>query len=308
MPAPASPESLSTVEYLVAKKAIDDRALNARVWSALRQAIAPQARPQVIEVGCGIGTMLERMIERELLSSADYLGVDLSEQNILEAPSRLTQWADRLGYTATAGPGGVRITGRGASIAAEFAQADVFDFLEIPGGKSTWDLLVAHAFLDLVDIPSALQQMLPAIKPGGLFYFSLVFDGLTVLEPELDPSLDRHILELYHRSMDEGTMRGLPSGESRSGRHLFRRLREAGANLLEVGGSDWVVFARGGAYSREEADFLGWILKFIESSLAGHPELEANFFEDWIEQRRLQLGRGELVYIAHQLDFLGRLG
>lgn len=308
MPVSPSLASLSLTHYLAAKKSIDDRALNPRVWAELGNAISAVPRPRILEVGCGIGTMLERMIERELLSSADYLGVDLSEQNILEAPRRLTQWAEASGYTATAEPGGVRITGRGVSIAAEFAKVDVFDFLEIPGGKSIWDLLVAHAFLDLVDIPSALQQMLPALKPGGLYYFSLVFDGLTVLEPELDRSLDSQIMALYHRSMDQRARRGLPSGDSRSGRHLFQHLREAGAELLEVGGSDWVVFPRGGTYSQAEIEFLGWILRFIESSLAGHSEFESGLFEDWIEQRRLQLGRGELVYIAHQLDFLGRLG
>ena len=308
MPVSPSLASLSLTHYLGVKKSIDDRALNPRVWAELVHAISAVPRPRVLEVGCGIGTMLERMIERELLSSADYLGVDLSEENIMEAPGRLASWAEASGYTATAEPGGVRITGRGASIAAEFAKVDVFDFLEIPGGKSTWDLLVAHAFLDLVHIPSALQQMLPALKPGGLFYFSLVFDGLTVLEPELDRSLDSQIMALYHRTMDQRTRRGLPSGDSRSGRHLFQHLRDAGAELIEAGGSDWVVFPRGGTYSQAEIQFLDWILRFIESSLAGHPELEANFFEDWIEQRREQLVRTELVYIAHQLDFLGRLG
>lgn len=305
MPISGSLASVSFIQYLAAKKSIDDRALNPRVWAELRNAISAVLRPRVLEVGCGIGTMLERMIERDALHTAEYLGLDLLDLNILEAQERVAGWAQDHGYSVTVSSDGLHLQAPGRSIGAHFAQADVTLVANQPGG---WDLLVAHALLDLVDVPTALRALLPLLGPGGLFYFSLVFDGLTIFEPELDPWLDALIMDLYHRSMDERTVRGLPSGDSRSGRHLFRHLREAGAELLEAGGSDWVIFSRGGEYSEDESEFLGWILRFIETSLSNHPELEKRTLEDWIEQRRLQLERGELVYIAHQLDFLGRLG
>jgi hypothetical protein len=106
--------------------------------------------------------------------------------------------------------------------------------------------------------------------------------------------------------MDRRMRQGLPSGDSRAGRHLFRELREAGAELLEAGSSDWVVFPRGGSYSSEEVVFLRWILHFIEHSLTGHAELDPGALAGWLEHRRAQLARAELVYLAHQLDFLGQ--
>jgi len=308
MPVSASPATLSSVEYLAAKKPIDDRALNARVWSVLQQASSSYARPRVLEVGCGIGSMLERLIERRVLSAADYLGLDLSEDNLHAAPQRLTRWAEGTGRQVSPEPGTLQITGMDVAVSARFAQADAVELPARADLGRDWDLLMAHAVLDLVDVPRALTAMLPLLRPGGLFYFSLVFDGLTVLEPELDRPLDEQIMALYHGTMDRRMRQGLPSGDSRAGRHLFRQLREAGAELLEAGGSDWVVFPRAGAYSAEEAVFLRWILHFIEHSLTGHAELDPGGLAHWLERRRAQLARAELVYLAHQLDFLGRRG
>ena len=303
MPDPATPTTLSTIQYLAAKKSIDDRALNLRVWSALSQALSPLTRLRVLEVGCGIGAMLERMIERNVLRTGEYLGIDRAPEVIQAAPSRVAEWARARDYSVANLSDAMEIRGPDRTITARFAQADLREPI---AGLGHWDLLVAHAVLDLVDIPRTLQTLLPLLRPDGLFYFSHVFDGLTILEPELDPELDAQILALYHRAMDERTLGGLPSGDGHSGRHLFRQLEDSGAVLLEAGGSDWVVFPRQGSYTADEAEFLGWILHFIESSLSGHPELDSNEFADWMGQRREQLRRGELIYIAHQLDFLGR--
>jgi hypothetical protein len=93
-------------------------------------------------------------------------------------------------------------------------------------------------------------------------------------------------------------------GDSKSGRHLFRHLLQVNVEILAAGASDWVVHAVGGKYREDEAYFLDFILHFYEESLAGHPELGEKVFLDWLAKRRAQLKRGELVYIAHQLDFL----
>ena len=53
--------------------------------------------------------------------------------------------------------------------------ADLFDFLDREPGKSAWDLLVAHAVLDLIDLAAALPRLLSRLAPGGLFYFQPQF-------------------------------------------------------------------------------------------------------------------------------------
>jgi hypothetical protein len=93
-------------------------------------------------------------------------------------------------------------------------------------------------------------------------------------------------------------------GDSRSGRHLFGHLQKVNAEILAAGASDWVVHAVNGKYPEDEAYFLHFILHFFEESLAGHAELDAKAFTDWLRQRHTQVDCGELVYIAHQMDFL----
>ena len=58
------PITYSLLRYLAAKKSVDDRALNWQVWQHLVAAL-PRATPQqplrILEVGAGIGSMVERL-------------------------------------------------------------------------------------------------------------------------------------------------------------------------------------------------------------------------------------------------------
>jgi hypothetical protein len=184
-------------------------------------------------------------------------------------------------------------------VRVKLVQADVFDFV---GQKSEpADLLIAHAFLDLLPMPESLPRLFALTKK--LAWLTVNFDGLTLLEPVIDPEVDSKIERLYHETMDTR-----PSGgDSLSGRHLFGHLGQAGAVIVSAGASDWVVYPLDGQYPADEAYFLQFILHFFEESLRDHPELDAIVFADWLEKRRAQVDDGELVYIAHQMDFLARI-
>ena len=99
----------------------------------------------------------------------------------------------------------------------------------------------------------------------------------------------------------------LTGGDSRAGRHLFSHLQKAGAEVLSAGASDWVVHSVNGKYPADETYFLYFILHFFEESLTGHAELNEVAFANWLKERRAQIERGELVYIAHQMDFLAQV-
>jgi hypothetical protein len=115
-------------------------------------------------------------------------------------------------------------------------------------------------------------------------------------------------MQAYHRDMDERVRYGRPAGESRTGRHLFHHLRAAGAPALAAGSSDWVVSADpDGHYPGDEADFLRSILSTIQDALRSRPDwVDPAAVAGWMAVRGRQLAAGELVYIAHQLDFAGR--
>lgn len=290
--------------YLAAKKTVDDRALNQHVWQALLGAL-PARLLRVLEIGAGIGTMVERMVDWGGLRQAEYTALDALPENIAAARQRLSAW----GGVRCTDPARLDLHGPRGQVQVRLETADVLDFIPRQTGGECWDLLIAHAFLDLMDVPSLLPGLFRLLEPGGLFYFTLNFDGVTALEPALDPAFDDRIERLYHQTMDERRSAGQASGDSRAGRHLFAHLRRAGATVLAAGASDWVALAGpDGAYPADEAYFLHFIVHTMQQALAGHSQLDPDRFAAWIDQRHAQIERGELVYIAHQLDFVGRVG
>jgi SAM-dependent methyltransferase len=303
---PAAPDF---IRYLAAKKGLDDRSLNRHVWNSLAQAVGdrPGSSPlRVLEVGCGIGTMVERLLDWGLLTRAAYTGVDAEAGLIRAAEALLGDYAATLQAPLIVEPGGTLLFSTpGQDVRITLEAADLFDFLDREQGKSSWDLLMANAFLDLIDLPTALPPLLSRLAPGGLFYFTLNFDGITAFEPPIDPDLDALIETLYHQTMDRRRRRGRPSGSSLTGRRLFRCLQEAGARLIAAGSSDWVVFPGPDGYPGDEAYFLHFIIDTIGQALHGHPELAGDRFQAWLARRHRQIEAQELIYIAHQLDVLG---
>lgn len=279
---PNYPITYSFPRYLAAKKTVDDRALNQHVWQLFARHLPPA--PRILEVGAGIGTMVERLWERRTLAHAHYTALDALPENMAVAQQRLAH----------------------LPITLQLETADLFHFIPRQQSQQPWDALIAHAFLDLVNIPATLPLLFSLLRPGGLFYFTINFDGATILQPAIDPSFDALVEQLYHRTMDERLVNGLPSGDSHSGRHLFHQLQQAGGEILAAGSSDWVVFGQQGVYPADEAYFLHFIIHTMQQALQGHPELENGRFAAWIAQRHAQIEAGELVYIAHQLDFVGK--
>ncbi len=303
------PANYSFTRYLSAKKSVDDRALNRYVWEQLASALPSPTRDnplRVLEAGAGIGTMVERALDWELLSFARYTAIDNQDENIRVARQRLAGWTHSKGMRVDVAGESLILSDALRQVDIDFITTDMLEYITRPNISNSYDLLVAHAFLDLVDVSSTLADILAVLAPGGVFYFSLNFDGLTLLEPPIDPQLDETIQRLYHITMDERRTDGRPSGDSRTGRHLFGHLERVGAQVLAAGASDWVVHPLGGGYPADEAYFLHFIIHTIYLALAGHPELHGERLMSWTAQRHAQIERGELVYIAHQLDILGK--
>jgi SAM-dependent methyltransferase len=301
------PSEYSFERYLSAKKSVDDRALNRHVWERMACSLPVERTPQVLEVGAGIGTMVERMLDWGALRDADYTAIDSMPENIAKARGRLARWgADHGLLVSRPMPDRLLLGGTGVRLSVRLLAIDLFDFIRKQSPSLSADLLVAHAFLDLIDIPSSLPLLLNLVRPGGLLYFTINFDGTTIFQPEIDPEFDARVESCYHHSMDERIIAGKPSGDSRSGRHLFAHLRRQGLHLLDSGASDWVIFAGEQGYPQDEAYFLHFILHTMEQALQSHPDLDAARFSAWIAERHAQVERGELVYIAHQLDLLAQ--
>ena len=278
----------SFTRYLAAKQTIDDRSLNHDVWQALLTGLPP-GPVDILEVGAGTGTMIDRLAARGLLArGGSYTALDADPANMAAAQTRLA--------TAV------------LPVQLELVAEDVIDFARAERGRRQWDLLIAHAFLDLVDAPRLLPELFALLRPGGLFYFTINFDGLTILEPPVFHEFNEQVIDLYHRTMDERQVDDRPTGGSRAGRALLTQVPAAGGEILAAGSSDWVVLPRGEHYPADEAYFLRHILHFFEVSLTGRPELDPEQLSTWLARRHAQIDAAELILIAHQIDLCGKVG
>lgn len=287
-----TPESYSYARYLRSKRTVDDRALNREVRDTVLSNL-PSDRPlRIAELGGGVGTMIDRLIETGGIARADYVLVDAEKSFLDEAETLAPKW--RKGETRNQGPSAVSF-----EVSTQHARLETW----LEEDTSGFDLIIAHAVLDLIDTRSVLPQLIGRLTEEGLFWPTINFDGETIFMPR-DPR-DPALLEAYHRSMDERALNGKPAGSSTAGRELFEHIREAGGSILSAGSSDWVVFGDGSGYPSDEAYFVHHILHTVEEELKSHPELGPTV-EAWGQDRHAQVQRGELVYIAHQLDFAVR--
>lgn len=291
--------------YLAAKVGVDDRALNRAGLAELRRRL-PATAPRVLEIGAGIGTMPVRLMDWGVLTGGEYTLLEMDTQLLDEARRRLAAWATTRGLPCRADADSLRI-GR---LRVRFVEAELGAYLEQPAAEV--DLVIANAMLDLLDLPVVLPQLLRLLAPGGSYWFTINYDGETIFVP--DHPHDAAVLAAYNQDMDDRVRFGRPSGDSRTGRHLFGLLRDAGAPAVFAGSSDWIVHADpNDSYPHDEGYFLDCILTTIEDALCGPaPDSDGTdhrvsqvALAEWVATRRAQLAEGSLVYLAHQLDFVG---
>lgn len=296
----------SFTRYLSSKRSVDDRALNRRVWEALKNEIHQTAQTEkvrVLELGMGIGTMFQRSLEWGLLNHAEYTGIDAEGENIETARKIIPKWGNAGGWIIH--PIEERQTLEDTQgVAYRFIKADLYDFLRQPQWQKYFDVVIANAVLDLVDLESVLLMIRACLRQDGLGYFSINFDGATAFEPVIDAELDAQIIRYYHQSMDERLVNGKPTGGSCTGRRLFHALKRTNFEVVEIGSSDWVVYPYARHYPADEAYFLHFILHFFEETIPKYPQINPIAFENWLRARRSQIERGELMFLAHQFDYL----
>jgi SAM-dependent methyltransferase len=292
--------------YLAAKKTIDDRALNQHVWETLLQ-VLPQTTDgesaKILEIGAGIGTMLERIVDRKLVTGpVTYIATDSDPCQLRAARQYLAQWAEKRGHVlawSAEHQGRLSTTKADISLTLELAGAEeLADKQDSPG---SFHLMIAHAVLDLVDFPALLPRLLARLTANGLAYFTCNFDGETVFLPEC--AGDVEIIKSYHASMEARL-----TGASRTGRRLLAFLQHPGLELMAAGSSDWIIHPRNRRYLPDETFFLHAIIATVARELAKNnspPSGLANP-DNWARARHRQVEAGELSFLARHLDLLAR--
>jgi hypothetical protein len=287
--------------YLRAKRTVDDRALADRLVDDLRDLLAARGaasdRPlRVLEVGAGIGTMLARGIEWDLLPTGgiQYTAVDLQSENITRFPRYIETWAENRSITVESGQA-LTLAGPDRQIELELVDAEAIAYAEATDRK--YDLVVGAALLDILDL-SNLPVLLGTLASGGVYYFPITFDGGTRFSPShpADRAVERH----YHKHMDDKA-----GGSSQAGSEALSRLQQLPGIGVDAAGSDWLVRPSNGGYPGDEAYFLGFILDSIGEAVTEITDGEFEPLDEWLDTRRAQVDAGQLIYLTHQLDLLG---
>lgn len=292
--------------YLAAKKSIDDRALNRYVWTALCQA-QPQTRGvepvNILEIGAGIGTMLARIVDWGLLTGpATYLATDCDTGHLRFAQRYLAAWADERGYTLHwPEKQRARLCTAQAEITLVFEAVRAEEMARRTETRGTFDLVIAHAVLDLIDLPAVLPDLLSQLTNNGLAYFTCNFDGTTLFLPEYPGGEEQEMLRRYHASMEARL-----TGASSTGRRLLTMLQGPDLELLAAGSSDWVIHPRNEAYTEEETSFLHAIIATVEQELTGKSGPAPAGLAAWARARNQQIEAGTLSFLVRNLDFLAR--
>lgn len=285
--------------YLDAKRTVDDRVLDRHTVDRLRTELGRLDSLDVLDVGSGTGAMVERLLSLdELPERVAYTAVDIDPENVQSARDRLPDRVAAAGYDVDRTDAGLRCDRDDRTVDLALVEGDAVEFATRQRERGrTWDLLVGHSLLDVIDL-DVLPALLSAV-PGGLCYFPITFDGGTRFTPT--HPLDGRVERRYHRHMDEK-----PVGCSRAGYRTLGRLHESAGDVLAVGGSDWVVHPDDGEYPADEAYFLRYIVDTVGRALAEDPSVDDESLGEWVETRHRQIEAGRLTYVAHNLDILGR--
>ena len=94
-----------------AKKTVDDRALNRHVVEVLRRELTPSSPVRVLEVGAGVGTMIARLVDWNVLCRADYTLLDIDRDSLAAASRWLSTWATSTGRNVSQLQDALQITG-----------------------------------------------------------------------------------------------------------------------------------------------------------------------------------------------------
>ena len=214
--------------------------------------------------------MVARLLDWGVVGPGEYVLLDADRQLLDCSRQWLRDWAVTRGVRSDLLPDGLQV----GDLRVRLVHAELGAYLQAAHGELA-DVLIANAVLDLVDVPSVLPGLLRLLVPGGVYWFTINYDGESIFTPAHHH--DEQVMRAYHRDMDERIRYGQPAGESRTGRGLFHHLRDAGAPALAAGSSDWVVYpAADGNYPANEANFLGSILDTIRDALRHR--------EDWVER------------------------
>lgn len=292
---------MSFAEFLTAKFALDERSLNPAVHAALLNCLRAMPELDCLDVGAGTGATVARMLRWRPSGSWRLTALDRDPGLIELACETAREVLAASGHEPMKALAAVR--SRDSRIGIRFAACDLSSYRP----ESRYDLVTAHAFLDLVPLAPALAAFGRWLRPGGLLYATINCDGA----PELAPAyrvqgFESALLACYAASMEARRVDGIATGGAHCGRRLAALLPEHGFCLVSAGRSDWRIGPAGEGYRDSDAACLETLLDLIWKEGRTSGQFEAMALERWRADRRRMLHACELEMHVPNSDVLAR--
>lgn len=298
--------NIDFAEYLSAKYPLDERSLNGEVRQALEDALAHRENLACLDIGTGTGAMLRRLIDGQAQGFLSLTGLDINAELLSIARREMKRLLRQKGYRLSI-EGARMIAARNfRKIAIDYIHCPLWDF-NPARSKRPYDLITAHAFMDMVPLERALMRLADWLGEGGLFYATLNYDGETAFFPPYeDEAFEMQVLAEYDASMEKRHLQGERIGGAKAGRRLHGALEKTGFLIIAYGSSDWNITPYRGHYRDQDEKVLKDLLIMMRQEGTRQPAIDQNELKRWYAERCRLLEENRLGLIVHQLDILAR--
>lgn len=290
--------------YLDAKYPLDSRSLNRDVLENLKSAISAKRHLRWLDLGTGTGAMLKRVIDMNPVASLNITGLDIDAGLLAAAAEQLTDCLQQNGFQIEDAGGGISAYREKQTVRIRFECASILDWSPNDTGAG-FDLITAHAFMDIVPLQPVTCKIREYLETKGLFYTTLNYDGETALIPVYsNEKFEGKILQHYDQSMETRQIEGLSTGGAYSGRRLIGALSMVGFDISSYGSSDWNITPVNTVYRDNDAFCLKSLLAMIYAEAAKEAAFNPNKLATWHSERSHEIDSSTLGMIVHQLDIL----
>lgn len=296
-------------DFLDAKFDLDERSLAREVRDDCFARLARRDRLRCLDIGSGTGAMVRRLLGANLPAEAfELVALDRDPTLLARARATLVAFLASRGFDALRAPADctdrIEASDGRRHVSLRFACYDAMGYE--PHAGERYDLVTAHAFLDLVPMRPLLERIRAWLAPDGLLYATLNYDGDTALFPQYaDAPFEARLLERYDASMEERRVDGQPTGGARSGRRLHAMLPQAGFEIVAYASSDWNAVPRDGRLRGADGLVVSVLLEALRRENEAH--CDRGRLAAWYRDRRRLQETGRLGAIVHQIDVLAML-
>jgi SAM-dependent methyltransferase len=291
-------------QFLQAKYALDQRSLNPVVWRFFLNELSGRNPLEWLDVGTGTGAMLRRILQYYDHGAMHLTGLDIEFDLLDIAETEIASLLQAKGFAVENAAGRLQAE-RGADCIVFQPVCTPLSEFQLP--PNHYDVITAHAFMDLVPLRQTLAGFHDGLKPGGLFYSTINYDGETVVFPPYpDSEFEDALLQTYDASMEARRLNGSETGGAKCGRRLYGELLNVGFEIVSYSSSDWNITPCNGVYLDDDQVVLDRLLEWVCSEGRNDPSLEREKLDRWLECRRRQRQERTLGIIVHQIDILAR--